>query len=154
MQRVIRSTILPCTPDTVWAVLRDFGGEADWHPSIASAGIDRGQGGSDVGCTRQLKLADGADVCEKLLTLSDLEMAYSYCMLDTTVPLFNYIAHVHLYPVTDEDHTFWEWRSSFHTREGEEEAMTRLVAEGVYETGFRAMRQHLGLDSTGAGAQA
>lgn len=100
-----------------------------------------------MGCVRQLTLADGATVSERLLTLSDLEMAYSYCMLDTTVPLFNYIAHVHLFPVTDADHTFWQWQSSFYTREGEEEAMTKLVAEGVYEAGFRAMREHLGLAS-------
>ena len=50
-----------------------------------------------------------------MLTLSDMEMSFSYCLLDTPVPLFNYVAHVRLTPVTDTDSTFWEWESRFDT---------------------------------------
>ena len=35
--------------------------------------------------------------------MSDLEQTcFSYCLLDTPIPLFNYVAHVRLFPVTDE----------------------------------------------------
>lgn len=153
MQKLTRSTILECPPDTVWAVLRDFSAEAQWHPALSAAVVRGARAGSDVGCLRELTLADGATVTERLLTLSDLEMAYSYCMLETTVPLFNYVAHVHLFPVTDTDNTFWQWRSSFHTRVGEEAAMTQLVGEQVYEAGFRAMREYLGLSATSASGE-
>lgn len=145
MPSILRSTIIECPVETVWAVLRDFGNEANWHPAIASMRIEHGQRGSDVGCTRRLVLEDGSELSERLLTLSDMETAYSYCMLETPIPLFNYVAHVQLMPVTDTDHTYWEWRSRFDTIHGEESAMTRLVAEGVYEAGFVAMRTHLGL---------
>ncbi|MEM9207084.1 MAG: SRPBCC family protein, partial [Pseudomonadota bacterium] len=56
-----------------------------------------------------------------------------------------YVAHVRLFPVTDGDQTFWQWESRFDTREGEETAMQTLVAEGVYDAGFDAIRQHMGL---------
>ena len=58
--------------------------------------------------------------------------------MDTPVPLFNYVAHVRLVPVTDGGRTFWEWRCSFSTRKGEEEEMTRMVGEDIYDAGFAA----------------
>jgi hypothetical protein len=47
-------------------------------------------------------------------------------------------------PVTDGDRTFWSWQGRFTTRPGEEQAMTQLVGEGIFETGFAAIRRHLG----------
>jgi len=68
--------------------------------------------------------------------LSDLEQTFSYCLLDTPVPLFNYVAHVRLAPVTDGDRTFWDWRCSFTTRPGLEEEMRQMVSEQIYDAGF------------------
>jgi hypothetical protein len=75
--------------------------------------------------------------------LSDLEQTFSYCLIDTPVPLFNYVAHVRLVPVTDGDRTFWDWRCSFTTRSGQEEEMRRMVSEDIYEAGFAAVRAHV-----------
>ena len=63
------------------------------------------------------------------------------------MPLFNYVAHVRLIPVTDGDRTFWEWESRFDTSDGEQFAMAKLVGEGIYEAGFAAIKQHMGLVS-------
>ncbi len=94
---------------------------------------------------RRFFLKDGSELREQLLTLSDLEQTFSYCLLDTPVPLFNYVAHVRLMPVTDGNRTFWSWESSFTTRTSEAEAMTRMVGEDIYMTGFEAIRRHLDL---------
>jgi hypothetical protein len=40
-----------------------------------------------------------------------LTWRFSYCLLETPVPLLNYVAHVRLAPVTDGDRTFWHWES-------------------------------------------
>ena len=61
------------------------------------------------------------------------------------MPLFNYVAHVSLVPVTDGDRTFWQWESRFDTRPGEEAEMEAMVGENIYEAGFEAIRQHMGL---------
>ena len=66
-----------------------------------------------IGCVRRFKLKDGSELREQLLALSDLEQTFSYCLLDTPIPMFNYVAHVRLLPVTDGDRTFWHWESRF-----------------------------------------
>ena len=143
MPRVVRSTIIDAPVDRVWATLRDFNGHDSWHPSVERSTIERGAPADRVGCVRRFRLKDGSELREQLLTLSDLAQAYSYCLLDTPLPLFNYVAHVRLMPVTDGDRTFWSWESRFTTRPGEEAEMTTLVGDDIYQAGFEAIRRHL-----------
>lgn len=144
MVRVVRSTVLLSPIERVWEVLRDFNGFDRWHPAVASSETERGAPADQIGCVRRLRLKDGSELREQLITLSDLEQCFSYCLLDTPIPLFNYVAHVRLVPVTDGDRTFWSWQSRFTTRRGEEQAMARLVGEDIYTAGFAAIRRHLG----------
>src|SRR6516165_8320426 len=109
----------------VWDVLRDFNGHDRWHPAVASSTIERAQAADKIGCVRRFKLKDGSELREQLLALSDLEQTFSYCLLDTPIPMFNYVAHVRLLPVTDGDRT------------------THMVAEDIYQAGFEAIRRHL-----------
>jgi len=143
MIRIVRSTVIDAPTDQVWAVLRDFNGHDRWHPAVARSAIERGLSADQLGCVRRFFLRDGSELRERLLTLSDLEQTFSYCLLETPIPLFNYVAHVRLAPVTDGDRTFWEWRGSFSTRKGEEAEMTRLVGEDIFEAGFAAVRARL-----------
>jgi hypothetical protein len=143
MAHVVRSTILNASTDQVWAVLRDFNGFDDWHPALVASAIERSQSADRIGCVRRVKLADGSELREQLLALSDLEQSFSYCLLDTPIPLFNYVAHVRLLPVTDGDRTFWHWEARFTTRPGDEKPMTDLVSDGIFQAGFDAIRKHL-----------
>jgi hypothetical protein len=145
MVKVLRSTVLPAPVDAVWEIIRDFNGHDRWHPAVADSHIERGEPVDRVGCVRRFHLAGGEELREQLLTLSDIDMAFSYCLLDTEVPLFNYVAHVRLFPITDGDHTFWQWESRFDTRPGEDQAMADLVATNVSDAGFEAIREHMGL---------
>ena len=86
---------------------------------------------------------DKAELREQLLALSDLEQTFSYCLLDTPIAMFNYVAHVRLLPVTDGDRTFWHWESRFTTRPTEAAALTEMVSEQIYQAGFDAIRRHL-----------
>jgi Polyketide cyclase / dehydrase and lipid transport len=142
MPRVARSTIIDAPVDRVWAILRDFNGQSAWHPPIAKSSIERNRAADSIGCVRRLTLRDGAELREQLLTLSDLEMTYSYCLLDTPIALFNYVAHVRLLPVTDGNRTFWQWEGRFTTRPGEEAAMIKLVGDDIFGSGFAAIRTH------------
>lgn len=143
MVKVVKSTILDAPIDRAWDVLRDFNGHDRWHPAIADSQVERGRPSDCVGCVRRFHLIDGSLLREQLLSLSDIDLAFSYCLLDTPVPLFNYVAHVRLLPVTDGDRTFWKWESSFSTRSGEEKQMATMVGEQIYEAGFEAIRTHL-----------
>jgi hypothetical protein len=141
--RLVRSTVFDAPTDRVWALLRDFNGHDRWHPAVAKSAIERGYNADRLGCVRRFFLRDGSELRERLLTLSDLEQCFSYCLLDTPVPLFNYVAHMRLAPITDGDRTFCDWRCSFTTRRGEEAEMQRMVGEEIYNAGFAAIRAQL-----------
>ncbi len=143
MVKVVKSTVLDHPVEDVWAVLRDFNGHDEWHPAVADSEIERGQPSDRIGCVRRFHLKDGSELRERLLTLSDADMAFSYCLHETPVPLLNYVAHVRLAPVTDGDGTFWHWESRFDTPAGREQELGRMVAEDIYQGGFDAIRAHL-----------
>ena len=143
MPHIVKSTILDAPTEAVWNVLRDFNGHDRWHPAVATSAIERGQSSDKIGCVRRFKLADGGELREQLLALSDLEQSFSYCLLDTPIPLFNYVAHVRLLPVTDGDRTFWHWECRFTTRAGDETRLVAMVGEQIYQAGFDAVRNHL-----------
>ena len=143
MPKVVRSTVIAAPVEAVWALLRDFNGHDRWHPAVAESQIERGQGSDRVGCVRRFRLQDGSELRERLLTLSDADMAFSYCLLETPIPLLNYVAHVRLAPVTDGDHAFWHWESRFDTPAGREAELARMVGEDIYASGFAAVREHM-----------
>ena len=145
MPHVKRSTVMDAPPEAVWAVIRDFNGHDQWHPAVAESHVERGQPSDRVGCIRNFRLADGSKLREQLLMLSDLEQSFTYCLLDTPVPLFNYVAHCRLFPVTDGDRTFWEWESRFDTPAGRSRELADMVGNDIYAAGFDAVRRHMGL---------
>ena len=148
MVRVTKSTVIDAPVEAVWDVLRDFNGHDQWHPAVADSAIDRGHPSDKVGCVRRFHLEDGSELREQLLTLSDADLAFSYCLLETPVPLLNYVAHVRLAPVTDGDRTFWHWESRFDTPAGRERELGQMVAEDIYQRGFDAIRAHMGLEAS------
>ena len=140
MVRVRRSTVLNAPIDAVWRVLRDFNGHDRWHPAVATSRIEHGLRSDQVGAVRDFRLGGGERIKEKLLGLSDKDHSFRYTITETDVPLQNYVAEVRLKPVTDGDRTFWHWSSRFETPPGQERELADLVAEGVYEAGFEAIR--------------
>ena len=143
MPRIVRSTVIDAPVAEVWRILRDFNSHRDWHPAVADSVIEDGWAPDRVGAVRRFRLTNGAVLREQLLTLSDRDFALSYCILDAPVPLFGYVAQVRLKPVTDGDRTFWHWSCTFDCPPEQEAAMVRLVAEGVYEAGFKGVEKSL-----------
>ncbi|KAF0121643.1 MAG: hypothetical protein FD152_3791 [Xanthobacteraceae bacterium] len=149
MPRVVRSTIIDAPVDALWAVLRDFNGHDQYHPIVAASAIERGYPSDKIGCVRRFTLQDGSELREQLLSLSDLEMTYSYCLLDTPIPLFNYVAHLRLMPVTDGNRSFWHWESRFTTPPGREAELADKVGNDVYSAGMEAVRRLPELEAAG-----
>jgi hypothetical protein len=140
MPHVIRSTIIDAPVDRLWAVLRDFNGHDKYHPIVAQSAIERGLPSDKVSCVRRFTLQDGSELREQLLALSDVEMTMSYCLLETPIPLFNYVAHVRLLPVTDGNRSFWRWEGRFTTPAGREQELADVVGNDVYTNGMEAVR--------------
>ena len=140
MIKVTRSTVIDAPISAVWGVLRDFNDHDRWHPAVRHSHIENALPQDQVGAIRNFQLTGGERVREQLLTLSDRDHSFRYRIVDSDIPLQNYVAEVSLRPVTDDDRTFWSWSSSFETPSGLEQEMQHLVAQGVYEAGFEAVR--------------
>ena len=140
MVTVRRSTVIDAPVAAVWDVLRDFNGHDRWHPAVARSSLEDNQRTDQVGCVRNFVLESGERLRERLLGLSDKQRSFRYTIVESDVPLINYVAEVELKPVTDGDRTFWSWSSRFETPKGREQELAQLVAEGVYEAGFEAIR--------------
>jgi NADPH:quinone reductase-like Zn-dependent oxidoreductase/uncharacterized protein YndB with AHSA1/START domain len=138
--QVQRSTVLDAPLEAVWEVLRDFNGHDRWHPAVATSRLEDGRRADQVGAVRDFRLTGGERVREQLLSLSDRDHRLRYAIVESDVPLNGYVAEVVLKPVTDGNRTFWSWSSRFRPPPGRERELTQLVAEGVYEAGFAAIR--------------
>ena len=143
MPEVVRSTILDAPVDAVWRVLRDFNGHDRWHPAIATSALEQNRLTDQVGAVRSFVLRGGERLRERLLDMDDAARRFRYAIVESEVPLIDYVAEVELRPVTDGDRTWWRWSSRFRTPPGEEEALATLVAAGVYEAGFAAVRERV-----------
>ena len=143
MVEVRRSTVIDAPIAEVWKILRDFSGHDRWHPAVERSSIDAGMQTDQVGAVRNFSLVGGERLRERLLALSDLDHCLRYSIVESDVPLIDYCAEIFLKPVTDGNRTFWSWHSRFQTPEGRERELAKLVAEGVYEAGFEAVRRRL-----------
>jgi NADPH:quinone reductase len=146
MIKVRRSAVIDAPIDRVWAVLRDFNSHSAWHPAVGDSRIERNEPADQVGCVRNFFLKDGNHIREQLLALSDSQYLSTYCILDATLPMRNYVATVQLKKVTDGDRTFWHWESTFDVPKGREREFEQLVGGGVYEGGFAGLRKYLNGD--------
>ena len=137
---VVRSTVIAAPIATVWAVLRDFNGHAQWHPAVAESEIEEGQPADAIGAVRLFRLVDGSVLREQLLALNDRDHTFSYCLLEAPLPLHGYVATVALRPVTAGGGTYWRWQSRFEPPVAEAERLMRLVGDDIYVAGFEAVR--------------
>jgi NADPH:quinone reductase len=141
--RVARSAVIDAPIERVWAILRDFNSHTAWHPVVAESVIENGEPSDQVGCVRSFRLHDGHTIREQLLALSDRDHVSSYCILEASLPMRQYVATVQLRRVTDGDRTFWHWQSTFDVPRGREQEFADLVGRGVYEGGFEGLRTYL-----------
>ena len=143
MIRVTRSAVIDAPVARVWEILRDFNSHGAWHPAVGESQIENGEPADQVGCVRNFFLKDGNHIREQLLALSDRDYVSTYCILDATLPMKQYVATVRLKRVTDSERTFWHWQSTFDVPRGREKEFEELVGKGVYEGGFEGLRAFL-----------
>ena len=143
MARVETTAVIPAPIDAVWEVFRDFNGHDRWHPAVDVSEIEGRHPAAKVGCVRRFRMAGGEELRERLLALSDAETMFRYCLLETPIPLFNYVASVRLIPVTQSDECFVQWSARFQTPRGEDAALTELVRDGVQRAGIAAVAREV-----------
>jgi Polyketide cyclase / dehydrase and lipid transport len=144
MARVYTSSVINASAARVWARVRDFNALSNWHPAIAESRIENGEPADKVGCIRNFSLRNGDRLREQLLGLSDFDMFCTYSILDSPMPLTNYVATLRLTPITDQDRTFIEWSADFDCAPDKEGELLSNIGGGVFQGGFDALKRAFG----------
>jgi len=134
--------VIDASADDVWALLRDFGGLAEWHPALDTCEIEPGPPSPQVGAVRRLTNQAGT-FRERLLALDDAARSQTYEFLESPFPVRRYIATIRVAPVTDSGKAFAEWWAEFDTDADGEKALTEVFADAVFGAGLKAVADHL-----------
>lgn len=144
MARVYVSTVIGASAAKVWDRVRDFNALPRWHPRIRDSRIEDALPSDKVGCIRNFNLQNGDNIREKLLGLSDYDMFCTYAILESPMPLTDYVATLRLTPVTDGERCFAEWSAEFSCAPEAEDDLVSGIGGNVFQGGFDALKRHFG----------
>lgn len=138
------STVIPAGVDSVWAIVRRFGALDQWHGAIADCAMEHGAPGDQVGAVRAFHLTDGTLVKERLVALDDANRTLTYNFVVPAFPIDNYLAAMHVAPVTDSGRTFVEWMATFDQSAAITEDYSEIISAAVFAVGLEGLARHVG----------
>ena len=77
--------------EKVWAIAKDFDSLNKWHPGFSKDVLTKGPN-DKPGTVRMLTIKDGPSFTEELISLSESGHTYQYKILESPLPLQNYVA--------------------------------------------------------------
>ena len=137
---VSRQTTVSHSPDEVWAMIGEFGTIDRWHPAIETSVVE-GDGGH--GIYRTLTLGDGGVIRELLLDYSLRDRHYSYAILESPLPVANYVSTLAVTPGPDDGSAIVTWTSTFDANGVSDQEAADLIG-GIYQAGFDSITTMLG----------
>jgi len=143
MARVYVSSVIDAPVGRVWEKVRDFNGLPRWLPAVRESRIENGEPSDRVGCVRDFRLQNGDRLREQLLGLSDYEYFCTYSILESPMPLTNYIATLRLTPITDGDRSFAEWTADFDCAPEVADELVAGIGQNVFLAGFLALKRQM-----------
>jgi hypothetical protein len=146
--KIFYSSIIPSSIDRVWAVIRDFNKFPSWHPGVCDSSIEDGRPSDAIGCVRSLYLKSGGHFRERLLALSDREYSFTFAILESPLPMTDYVSSIQLRPVTDTDQTYAQWTCEFNCAPDVESELMKTVLS-VYQSGFDSLADNVRVASPG-----
>jgi hypothetical protein len=143
MARIYASSVIDAPAAKVWEKVRDFNALPRWHPRIRESRIENGEPSDKIGCVRDFRLQNGDRLREKLLGLSDYDMFCTYTILESPMPLTDYMATLRLTPISDGDRTFIEWTAEFDCAVEAAAELVDGIANNVFQAGFDALKRQM-----------
>ena len=139
---VFRSMILNAPIDAVWTMVRAFDGVANWNPAVTAARMESGTA-TEPSSIRHLDIVDGTAFRETLLELSDPKTSYTYDILESPLPVRNYVSTHRFVPVTATNQTLGIWESWFDCDPSLEAEMDKVVGDQIYIGGMAGLNAAL-----------
>jgi len=143
MARAYVSTVIDAPVARVWEKVRDFNALPRWLPLVRESRIENGEPSDRVGCVRDFRLQNGDRLREQLLGLSDYDYFCTYSILESPMPLTNYLATLRLTPITDGDRCFAEWTAEFDCAPEAADELVTNIGQNVFLAGFLALKRQM-----------
>ena len=140
--RVFRSLVIDAPLEKVWQAVRAFDGVVNWNPGVTAARLESGTA-TETGAIRLLDIADGSVFRETLLAHSDLEHFYTYDIIDSPLPVSDYVSTHRFLPITHTNQTLGIWESTFECAADQAEAMDGVVGDQIYIGGMQGLNDYL-----------
>ena len=129
---VEREATVDGSPDTVWKLVGNFNALDVWHPAVVSSTMKGA--GTKAGATRTLTLGNGAKIEEKLTAYSGVKHTYSYTILNSPLPVKNYLSTLTL-SKAGEGKTLVKWSSTFDANGASDDEAKKVIG-GIYDGGL------------------
>lgn len=139
MAKVNMSTEVNVPADKLWELIGGFNALQDWHPAVEKS-ESKGQG---KGATRTLSLAGGGTIVERLEEVNDNEHVYTYSIMDSPLPVANYVATIRVRDEGDGKKSIVEWSGEFNPSGASEQDAMKVV-EGIYQAGLENLKKMFG----------
>lgn len=136
MQTAKKSGTIEAPAEQVWNIVSKFGKLDSFVEAIEECKSD----GSGVGAIRTLILQDGSTVKEKLESLNNTEHTLSYSIVESVMPIKNYIGTMTVNEL-GENRSEFTWSSEFRAENGQEQEMIEAL-EGLYGLGVEGLQNH------------
>ena len=121
-----------------WALLGDFCGIKTWHPAIASCELSQKDGAR----IRTLTTKDGGKFVEKLVKWDDTDTSYTYQILESPLPIENYVSTIKVEDDDEPGKVAITWSSTFDPKGVTPQVARKAVAD-IYLAGLLALKAKL-----------
>ncbi|MFC2252570.1 SRPBCC family protein [Labrys portucalensis] len=126
------------TPAQAWALIGDFCGIKTWHPAIDSCELSEKDGAK----IRTLTTKDGAKFVEKLVKWDDKDTSYTYAILESPLPIENYVSTLKVEEDDEPGKIAITWSSTFDPKGVSGDAARKAVAD-IYLAGLLQLKAKL-----------
>lgn len=147
--KVVKTVNIQAPVDKVWNTLKDFDSLNKWHPGFAKDEIVKGEN-NKPGAVRKLTVKDGPSFTEELLAFDEATHSYRYRIIESPLPLRNYVSHISVKPGAKGGSQV-TWSGTFKRKstsdtppEAENDAAAVKLITGVYEGGLANLKKMLG----------
>lgn len=144
---VTETVDIDASPDEVWEQVGNFDGLASWHPAIASSRVVAGEN-NKAGAARELQIKDGPLVTDELVSIDDAQRAYIYRLVDSPLPLTDYLSTVTVKPRGEGSEVIWSVtfrrkNAADVTPEDQSDQAAMELLSGVYRGGLDNLKMML-----------
>lgn len=137
-RELVRTAVVPAAPDAVWELVGRFGALDAWHPYVPKAAIEGGGDPEQPGAVRVFSIEGTVVAREELLARDTAARVYSYAVLESLLPLREYVATLAVRPHPLGSEIVWSARHL--ADEAVAAQVEEVFGEGTYGGGLAALR--------------